>query len=143
MNRKTMIQVSVVIFCFGMSGIVIYRGLFAKKTNPVTVPPPALSTSSGPTTATPGTPGSATNPGKAVPGPGGTATPTKPGATSAVSSASQANEPILPYGKTWDVQKVLNKQSLQYGIVLYPKLDPNSDVGLNVSDLFTSLNVGK
>ena len=104
MNKKTIIQVAIIICAFGLSGIIVYRGLFANKNS---APSPALSTA-----------GSV--------------------------DISQAAEPILPNGGTWDLDQVLNKQKqLQFGIVQFPQLNASADVGVSYQELFAPLSGGK
>jgi len=47
-------------------------------------------------------------------------------------------ESLMPYGATFDYQKLddLRSKNFQYGVVRYPKVDVSQDVGLNtLSDL--------
>lgn len=42
---------------------------------------------------------------------------------------------VFPFGERFDIDTVLAKRKLQFGVVQYPKLDPNSEVGVPVSQL--------
>ncbi len=69
-------------------------------------------------------------------------TPIVPGAlTESVAGLAPTKAPeisidkILPYGDSLDFDKVLKKQNQQYGVIDYPKLDPNSEVGISEPQL--------
>lgn len=95
MNKKTIIQIIVIVAAFAGSGIVLYKGMSQKKSAPAPVP----------------------------------------AAMTAGQEGGIAN--ILPLGKTLDF-KVLDKQNLEYGTLIYPKLDPNQEVGIEGQALIKS-----
>ncbi|MBI5530617.1 MAG: hypothetical protein HY918_03910 [Candidatus Doudnabacteria bacterium] len=94
MNKKTLIQVIVIVVAFGAAGIVLYNGFFSN---------------SGGTTAE----------------------------TETVQPIDESA--LLPYGDTLNFKGILYKRPFQYGAVDYPKLNPNSEVGVPVSSLITPL----
>lgn len=49
--------------------------------------------------------------------------------------ASGGTNPLLPYGKTFDLSGVLEKQRLQFGIISYPVLNTSTDVGVPTENL--------
>jgi hypothetical protein len=52
-------------------------------------------------------------------------------ATTPVSpTANQQMEKILPYGDTLDFNKAVRKDLFQYKVVVYPVLDPDTEVGI-------------
>jgi hypothetical protein len=104
MNKKKLIQLVVILACFGGSGFVLYNGLVKK------------------------------SPSSAVP----VVLPT--GNTDAFNQTAQAlsgtaTEKLLPYGNSLDFTKVFSKINLKFGLTIYPKLDPNSEVGVPENQL--------
>ncbi len=93
MNKKTIIQVIVIIVAFSTAGIVLYNGLFK----------------------------------------GGEQT-----IYENIAVTEQKDQgTLLPYGNTLDFT-VLKKQDLFYNQVSYPKLDPNSEIGIPLENLIIS-----
>src|SRR5574340_1851730 len=103
MNRKTVIQVSVVVVAFSASGIVLYRG-FAKPKAPLPAVPLTMQY--------PMAGGATTSAGSVLAGGG-----------------PKSIDKVLPNGNTLNFG-VLGKQNLQYGLVEYPAVNLNSEVGL-------------
>lgn len=93
MNKKTLIQVIIIVVAFGAAGIVLYNGFFS----------------------------------------GGASTTE----TETVQPVDETT--LLPYGDSLNFQGVLYKRPFQYGAVDYPKLNPNSEVGVPVSSLIAPL----
>lgn len=108
MNRKSLIQLTVVAAAFIGSGLVLYNGYFKTKT-------PALPVSTGaPQSGSPGVAAPMSLPG------GG---------------AAAGGQDILPNGTDLDFDKAFKKRDLNFGIVEYPKLVPNKEVGVPESEL--------
>lgn len=91
MNKKTLIQVVIIICAFAASGIVLYNGLFKNSSG---VPDSSLTI-----------------------------------------DLAASTEKILPYGDKMDIKSAVSQQNLQYGLIQYPKLDPNQEVGIPLQQL--------
>ena len=105
------IQVAVIVVAFAASGFVLYNGLKGSSPSPSS----PLSPQAG-----------------VMPAAGGAL-----GATTTATS----NQALLPYGP--DLQSTLNsllssmqQQDFKFGIMQYPKLDPQNDVGVPVQQIF-------
>jgi hypothetical protein len=108
MNKKNIIQIVVVVICFGGAGLVLYNGLFKKGSSS-----PVATTAPGAQTALPGQ--------------------TAPTAV----VGSQNSEVVLPFGplskEAFD--KVLKRQNFRFGRLSYPKLNPDLDLGIQEENL--------
>ena len=92
MNKKLIIQTVIIVACFLISGIVLYKGLFSSNsTLPATIPGGSLDVASG-------------------------------------------DEAVLPHGTKLDFD-VFKRQNFQYGILEYPKLNPQNEIGVDVNNL--------
>ncbi len=60
------------------------------------------------------------------------------GAPAANTSNTIQIDKILPNGDKLDFDAVFGKQQLRYGMVNYPKLDPKSDVGVDMNGMVRS-----
>lgn len=136
MSKKN-IQIIVVVVAFLASGLIIYNGMFKKTSSP----PVSVSQTPGQETAmpvvTPGGSGVQPAPGEV------TSNQAKGFANFGYSNNSQQSEGyksirqdmVLPYGNDYDPGKILEEQELQFGVVVYPKLDPVRDLGVAETDL--------
>jgi hypothetical protein len=106
MNRKKLIQIIVIVGGFAASGAIIYNGFFKSSGST-----PVLVNQNLPQNQT-----SAAQAGGVAAGPG------------------NAGE-LLPPGASLDFSKVLDKHGLRFGVVNYPQLDPDSEVGVPVDQL--------
>ncbi len=93
MNKKTIIQIVIIIGAFVASGMVLYNGLFKNGPSDISL------------------------------------------SLSDQSIAESNSEKILPFGDKLDFKNVLEKQNLQFDIVDYPKLDSQTEVGVDLNNL--------
>ncbi len=107
MNKNAAIKIAIVVICFGGTGLVLYFGMFRNKRP---APPVAAFMQGG--------------------GPqlGGGAQPVIAGGVSAL-------EDILPNGGTLDFSKVIDRNRFRYHLAEYPKLNPNTEVGVSINAL--------
>lgn len=113
LNKKTIIQLVVILVAFGIAGVVLYNGFF-KGNNNAALPG--------------GTPGALT--------PGGNASTGGIGGNSGTSTPSaQTSGEILPYGDTLDFSAAINPIRFQYDQIVYQKLYPANDVGISPENL--------
>jgi hypothetical protein len=113
MNRKTIIQIVVIVFAFGGSGFVLYNGLFKKNAPPEAPPLPAIAN----------IPNNPNAPASQTPSP-------IPGQSAAGSKA-----PVTTLSGDLSTNlKILDKNGLQYGFK-YPVLDPNTEIGVELPNL--------
>lgn len=96
LNKKTIIQLVIIVAAFIAAGIVLYNGFFSNK-------------------------GPASSP-TALSGP----------------ASSQAPQEILPYGESGFDFSVLSNRPFVFSQIQYPKLDPNSEVGVLPSSMIAS-----
>jgi len=54
-------------------------------------------------------------------------------------AALQSQQVILPYGDTLNFSQVIDPQRFLYGVVVYPKLDPQNEVGVPENNLIVPL----
>lgn len=108
MNRKTIIQISVIIVAFAASGIVLYRGLFSGPKPPAATPSPVGVVVSDPSSPLNGL--DLNNITKSLP-----------------YSTDEDFDTAL--------NQVFQKQSLEYGTIEFATVDPASEVGVSVESL--------
>lgn len=118
LNKKTIIQLIVILVAFGIAGVVLYNGFF-KGNNNAALQSVSLNNS-------------AQTPGGALPagGIGGIA-----GASDVNTPSAQTSGEILPYGDTLDFSAAINPIRFQYDQIVYQKLDPKNDVGISPESL--------
>ena len=106
MNKKTIIQIVVITICFGGAGLVLYNGLFKKSGSNPTVTGIAPAAMVG-------------------------------GQSGQSGQSSESNEAVLPYGSLSKdaFDKVLKRQNFRFGRQNYPKLNPDSDLGVREENL--------
>lgn len=104
-NKKTIIQIVVIVVAFGGSGLVLYNGYFKNKADSLA----AVQNSQGVMSGDLG--------------------------NSGVAATGGSSQQILPYGASLDFDKVFKKRILNFGLVDYPKLQPQLDVGISETDL--------
>ena len=93
MNKKTLIQLIIILGAFGGAGIVLYNGFFRNQPTPISV---------------------------------------------SLTGTPQATQNILPNGESLNFT-VLHSRPFEYDQIQYPKLDPQSEVGVPVENLIKSL----
>ena len=84
MDKKQIIQITVIVVALGGAAMILYNGLFKDSGE-----------SSSPASAT-----------------------------------AVEQQEILPYGSSLDFDKAINPDRFQYGLLEYPKLDPQNEVGI-------------
>lgn len=117
-NKKTIIQLVIIVVAFLAAGLVLYNGFFNNSNNAASqtgMPGGSLQSSSS------------------------SVSMFMPASTS--SSSSTPTQSILPYGETLDFGKVLDSKRFQYNQINYPQLDPQNEVGIFPDSLITPLPV--
>ncbi len=99
MNKKTIIQLVVILAGFIGSAFVLYNGLFKNRSEPPSQPAIISNLSEG-----------------------------------EFQTGEIATDKILPYGNELDFL-ILQKNRQEYGIIKYPKLDPEWEVGISENQL--------
>lgn len=113
MNKKTLIQIIIIIIAFAGSGIVLYNG-FSSNSAPI-----VSNNSSANKPVTAGETGlDLSNIDKTLPYP----------------SSDSFNKAL---------GGVFNKLPLQYGVITYPVISSSSDIGVNIQDLIKPLSTTK
>ncbi len=129
MNKKN-IQIVVVVICFGIAGVILYKGFFSSgpAASPATVTPKPGVPVSAATSTTPGASPAAATPGLT---PGGALGTT---ASSAKNPSMVQSDKLLPYGSTFNVNTALDQYNFQFGAYQYP-VASSSDVGIDLKSL--------